>query len=76
MGELLGEFKDGGGLAIETVTGSHSRGQYLEFGELARHFGLGASRGSDFHGPHEGAELGSLPELDASLDPVWRLAGF
>lgn len=75
MGELLGEFKDGGGLAIETVTGSHSRGQYAEFSELARHFGLGVSRGSDFHGPNEGAELGSLPALDASLAPAWRLAG-
>jgi hypothetical protein len=76
MGELLEEFKLGGGAAIETVTGSHSRGQYREFSELARHYGLAASRGSDFHGPEEGAELGSLPGLESSLAPVWRLPGF
>jgi len=76
LGELLAEFKDGGGDAIETVTGSHTRGQYREFSELARHFGLAASRGSDFHGPDEGAELGSLPALEASLEPVWRRPGF
>jgi hypothetical protein len=76
MGELIEEFKTGGGAALETVTGSHSRGQYLEFGELARHHGLAVSRGSDFHGPDEGAELGSLPGLDDALTPVWRLPGF
>lgn len=76
LGELLAEFKDRGGEAIETVTGSHSPGQYREFSELARHFGLAASRGSDFHGPDEGAELGSLPALDGTLEPVWRRAGF
>lgn len=76
MGELLEEFKAGDGAAIETVTGSHSRGQYREFSELARHYGLAVSRGSDFHGPDEGAELGSLPALEASLTPVWRLPGF
>jgi hypothetical protein len=76
MGELVEEFKSGGGSAIETVTGSHSRGQYSEFGELARHYGLAVSRGSDFHSPDEGAEFGSLPGLDDSLTPVWRLPGF
>jgi hypothetical protein len=76
MAELLERFKLGGGEAIETVTGSHSRGQYHEFSELARHYGLAASRGSDFHGPGEGAELGSLPGLESALEPVWRLPGF
>ncbi len=72
MNELLAEFRDAGGEAIEVVSASHSVAQCREFAELARHFGLAASRGSDFHAPGEGAELGSLPALDARLYPVWR----
>lgn len=71
MSDLLAEFRAGGGTAIEVVTGSHSPGQYALFGALATEHGLAASRGSDFHGPGEGAELGSLPALDARLEPVW-----
>ena len=71
MVDLLGEFRLGGGCAIEVVTGSHSRDQYALFGALAMEHGLAASRGSDFHGPQEGAELGGLPELDRRLRPVW-----
>jgi len=71
MDSLLGEFSAGGGCAIEVVTGSHSPDQYALFGALAMEHGLAASRGSDFHGPQEGAELGSLPELDRRLSPVW-----
>ena len=68
---LLAEFRGLGGEAIEVVTGSHSPEQYRQFAELARRFGFAASRGSDFHGPREGAELGSLPQLDADLRAVW-----
>lgn len=68
---LLAEFRELGGEAIEVVTGSHSPAQYRQFAELARRYGFAASRGSDFHGPREGAELGSLPPLDAALRPVW-----
>jgi len=69
--DLLGEFRAGSGSAIEVVTGSHSPDQYALFGALATQHGLAASRGSDFHGPEEGAELGGLPELDRRLRPVW-----
>ena len=71
MEELLREFRAAGGSAIEVVSGSHSRDQYARFGALAAQHGLAASRGSDFHGPDEGAELGSLPALDRRLRAVW-----
>ena len=73
MVDLLGEFRAVGGSAIEVVTGSHSPDQYALFGGLAMAHGLAASRGSDFHGPEEGAELGGLPELDRRLRPVWAV---
>jgi hypothetical protein len=72
MDALLAEFRTAGGEAIEVVTGSHSPEQYRHFGAVARHQGFAASRGSDFHGPEEGAEFGTLPPLDPSLRPVWR----
>ena len=59
MSSLLAEFRAAGGSAIEVVTGNHSPDQYALFGALAMQYGLAASRGSDFHGPEEGAELGS-----------------
>lgn len=69
--DLIGEFKQAGGEGLEVVTGSHSPDQYALFGEMARKHGLAASRGSDFHGPGEGGEFGSLPPLDASLPAIW-----
>ncbi len=69
---LLAEFRAAGGEAIEVVTGSHSPEQYRQFGAIAAQQQFSASRGSDFHGPQEGAEFGSLPPLDPVLRPVWR----
>lgn len=72
MRKFLGEFKDGGGAGIEVVTSSHTAEQFLEYGILAKEFGLLASRGSDFHGPGESrVDLGRLPDLPADLKPVW-----
>lgn len=74
--DLLGEFRDCGGAAIEVVTGSHTSEEYRRFAALALQYGLAASRGSDFHSPDESAELGSLPDLADRLVPVWeQLAG-
>jgi predicted metal-dependent phosphoesterase TrpH len=72
MDALLLEFRDAGGEGIEVVTGSHSPEQYRHFAALAAQYGFSASRGSDFHGPDEGAEFGTLPPLDPGLRPVWR----
>jgi len=72
MDALLHEFRDAGGEGIEVVTGSHSPEQYRHFAALAVQYGFAASRGSDFHGPDEGAEFGTLPPLDPALRPVWQ----
>jgi len=72
MDALLQEFRAAGGAALEVLTGSHSPEQSRHFGALAVHHGLAASRGSDFHGPDQGAEFGTLPPLDPRLRPVWR----
>jgi hypothetical protein len=46
----------------------------VTYGQIAREFGLAASRGSDFHSPLEShTELGTLPLLNSELTPVWDL---
>ncbi len=70
---LFDEFKDLGGEGVEVVTGSHTPDQYARYADVARRYGLLASRGSDFHGPGEGrVELGELPPLPDNLTPVWN----
>ena len=69
---LFSEFKAHGGQGVEVVTGSHSRADAARVAALAQEFGLLASRGSDFHAPGESRyDLGSLPELQGGLTPVW-----
>jgi len=71
--KLLSEFREVGGSAVEVVTGSHTREQYIEFAKLAHQFGLLASVGSDYHGPgHNYMEMGHLPDLPATCTPVWQ----
>jgi predicted metal-dependent phosphoesterase TrpH len=74
MTQLMGEFKDAGGLAIEVVTGSHSPPQFREYAARAREFGFLASRGADFHGFAESHyQPGRLPPLPDDLTPVWSV---
>ena len=71
---LFTEFKALGGQGVEVVTGSHSAAEYVIYADMAREFGLAASRGSDFHSPDEShTELGTLPYLSGTLTPVWEL---
>jgi len=71
---LLAEFKAHGGAAVEVITGAHSAADAAKYAELAREFGLAASRGSDFHSPDESnTDLGALPPVPAQLTPVWNL---
>ncbi|WP_027995631.1 3',5'-nucleoside bisphosphate phosphatase [Simplicispira psychrophila] len=71
---LFSEFKQHGGQGVEVVTGSHSVAEYAEYADMAREFGLAASRGSDFHSPDEShTDLGSLPPLPSGVTPVWEL---
>lgn len=70
--EMLGDFKRHGGEAIEVVTGSHRPEDYPTWSRLALEHGFLASRGADYHGPGESpAEPGMMPQLAASLTPVW-----
>lgn len=72
MDELYARFKDLGGAGIEVVTGSHSPDQYQTYATVAQRYGFMASRGSDFHDPHESdIDLGNLPLLPEHLKPIW-----
>ena len=71
---LFSEFIAHGGQGVEVVTGSHFAHEYPKYADMAREFGLAASRGSDFHSPHESrVDLGALPPLPSDLEPVWHL---
>ena len=71
--EFMLEFKRHGGVAVEVTTGSHSVDQYDTYAEVARRYGLLASRGADFHGPNESrVDLGQLPPLPKDVVPVWH----
>ena len=70
---LLGEFREGGGVGMEVVSGSHSRDEALGMAALSRTVPLLASRGTDFHGPENPwVELGRLPELPPGCSPLWE----
>ena len=71
---LFSEFKQHGGQGVEVVTGSHTAAEALRYADMAREFGLVASRGSDFHSPDEShIDLGKLAPLPSDLTPVWSL---
>jgi predicted metal-dependent phosphoesterase TrpH len=72
--ELYQAFKKAGGKGIEVITGSHTPSQYEEYAKIAQQYGFHASRGSDFHDPDESRiDLGQLPHLPSTLQPVWSL---
>ncbi|MDB5808314.1 MAG: phosphatase [Betaproteobacteria bacterium] len=76
MRELLAEFSEHGGAAIEIITSSHKPQQAAHFAAYAQKFGLAASAGSDFHSPQESYfDLGSLPALPPGTTPVWQMLG-
>jgi predicted metal-dependent phosphoesterase TrpH len=74
LNELVREFKEAGGVALEVVTSNHTREQTRRFARMALEMELEASRGSDFHGPGEAenVELGDVAPLPAGLTPVWH----
>ncbi len=74
MHELLAEFVECGGQAIEVVSGSHTPEQYAEFARYAGEFNLLCSCGSDFHGPGESyRDMGRMPDFPLGCKPVWQL---
>lgn len=69
---LFERFAAAGGEAIEVVSGAHTDAEVREYADIARQYGLLASRGSDFHGESESrVDLGHCDPLPAGLDPVW-----
>ena len=71
--KLLTEFCDAGGAGIEVVSCSHSRDDMFRFAQLARHYGLLASSGSDFHSPQNcHMDLGPMPPLPDGCTPIWQ----
>ena len=70
---FMKEFSDLGGLGIEVITPNHTFQECVLYANLARKFGMFASRGSDFHGPGESRiELGAIAQLPEDLKPVWK----
>ncbi|CAM3440073.1 3',5'-nucleoside bisphosphate phosphatase [Bordetella sputigena] len=70
---LFDEFQALGGEGVEVTTGSHNADECRRYADVARERSLLASRGSDFHSPHESrVDLGRLPPLPADLKPVWH----
>lgn len=69
--ELIAEFIDSGGQAMEVVTGSHNKQQTRDYAQLCHEFGLYASAGSDFHAAKESKmDVGCAPALPAAVRPV------
>lgn len=72
MRQMLGAFRDCGGVAIEVVSGSHSMSDIQRYTHIAEYFGLYASRGSDYHGKETAyADPRRLPALPEGCRPVW-----
>ena len=72
MRQMLGAFRDCGGVGIEVVSGSHNASDIQRFTHVAEYFGLYASRGSDYHGQETAyADPRRLPALPDGCRPVW-----
>ncbi|MEN8205028.1 MAG: PHP domain-containing protein [Pseudomonadota bacterium] len=70
---LIDDFRAGGGVGMEVVSGSHSRDNITAMATLCRNKELLASCGSDYHGPENPwIKLGQLPALPAGCLPVWE----
>ncbi|MEE9452407.1 MAG: PHP domain-containing protein [Gammaproteobacteria bacterium] len=70
---LVQEFKQAGGEGIEVVAGCCGLNEVKQAANLAEHFNMLASRGSDFHGKKiTPAGLGCSHKLPAQCQPIWR----
>ena len=70
---LITEFKELGGVGLEVVSGRQHPEEINTLAKLANDFNLLASCGSDFHSPdNTWVELGRLPELPSSVNPIWK----
>ena len=72
--ELVRDFRNAGGLALEAMMPGLSPQQAALLEECWRHFDLAVSGGSDFHSPQQKwLALGGLPPFPADGTPVWAL---
>lgn len=70
---LISEFKELGGEAIEVVSGNYTRDNCLTMARHAMDFALMGSVGSDFHGPeHSRIDLGKIMDLPEQVVPIWH----
>jgi len=71
--KMLTAFKACGGKALEVVSGTHSRDDNFQMAQLAQHFDLLASKGSDYHGAsHFWLQLGNIEALPKGCTAVWE----
>jgi len=72
LGQLLDDFCDAGGDALEVVCGQQTEPLTKRLVSLARDRQLAASLGSDFHSPAPWCRPGVRSELADGLTPVWE----
>lgn len=71
--QLIGEFKELGGLGFEAISGSHSPDEEQRMAQLANQFELFVSKGSDFHSPENiYRELGAMQDIPVGSIPLWH----
>tara|TARA_B110000967_G_C18887839_1_gene565213 strand:+ start:2365 stop:3189 length:825 start_codon:yes stop_codon:yes gene_type:complete len=71
--ELLRDFKDAGGEAMEVISGAQEPSVTRDMARLCKDIGFDASCGSDFHSPNQPwAALGKVAPLPDSCFPIWR----
>jgi predicted metal-dependent phosphoesterase TrpH len=74
MRQLMGEFKELGGVAIEVVSGCHSKDDINNMAVMANRFEFAASAGSDFHSPdNQYTDLGRISSIPQKCKPIWQL---
>jgi len=72
LGQLLDDFCDAGGDALEVVCGQQTDQLTKRLVGLARDRQLAASLGSDFHSPAPWCRPGIRSDLTDDLTPVWE----
>ncbi|CEG61077.1 Polymerase and histidinol phosphatase-like [Legionella micdadei] len=71
--ELIGEFKEAGGIGMEVVSGDMTLAQVQEIAELCLRYQLYASTGSDYHGETlSRISLGRQRQLPLNCRPIWH----
>ena len=70
--KMISVFTESGGEGIEVITSGQKQGEVGMLSDLCQRMNLKGSLGSDFHSPNYAwAELGRIPSLPSSVEPVW-----